>query len=205
MIRTSDIDGWIIAGGTSSRMGEDKAALEIGGRKLIQIAALALSNICEGRISIAGSPRDFASQFPTFPDRPAQGLGPISGIETALSNGSTEWIAVISCDMPFVTGEVFNLLVHHARPDDDAVVPVQLDWRPQPLCALYRRESVLTAVREVMDPMDRSLRNLLSRLATHYVPYSAFCDLPNADHLFFNINTPADYERAKGVIQNSGL
>ena len=205
MIQPSEIDGWIIAGGASRRMGEDKAALEIGGRKLIKIAALALSNICEGRISIAGAPREFTHQWPSFPDREEPGLGPLSGLATALSNGTTEWIAVISCDMPFVTSEVFTLLANHARPEDDAVVPIQPDERPQPLCALYRRKPVLAAALKLMDSQDRSLRNLLSHLATHYVPYSAFPDLPNAEHLFFNINSPADHERAKDILKNSGF
>ncbi len=184
-------------------MGEDKAALEIGGYSLIEMAGKALSQISDGRISIAGEPREFAQHWPAFPDKVAPGLGPLAGLETALSNGNSEWIAVISCDLPFVTGEVFGKLAVHIRPEADAVIPIQLDERPQPLCALYRRKSTLDAVLDQQKNADRSMRNLLSRITTHYVPFSSFQDLPNAEHLFLNINSTADYERAKDIVLNS--
>ncbi len=191
-----DIDGWIIAGGASSRMGEDKAALEIGGCSLIELAGKALSKVAEGRISIAGEPREFVSQWPAFPDKGPSGQGPLSGVSTALSNGSSEWVAVISCDMPFTTGKVLTRLVSHIHSGIDAVVPIQPDGFPQPLCALYRRKPVLAAVQDLFENRDRSLRYLLSRLAKHYVPFSAFKDLQNADHLFLNLNSPAEYRQA---------
>jgi molybdenum cofactor guanylyltransferase len=203
MIVASDIDGWITAGGASRRMGEDKAALEFGGRRLLELAADALSDVSEGRISVAGARREFASQWPAFPDMGAQGLGPLSGLVTALSNGSSEWIAVISCDMPFVTSKVFTILAHNALAKHAAVVPLQADDRPQPLCAIYRRQPVLGAARKLINGTDRSMSNLLTGLMTNYVPNSAFHVLPNAQHLFVNINTPADYERARNILQDS--
>ncbi|CAN5261981.1 molybdenum cofactor guanylyltransferase [soil metagenome] len=206
MISFSDIDGWIVAGGVSRRMGRDKAALEIDGRSLIELAGKALSSISEGRISIAGEPRAFASQWLAFPDKEAPGLGPLSGLETALSNGNSEWIAVISCDLPFVTGDVFLKLADQIGPKADAIVPkadaivpIQPDARPQPLCALYRRKPALDAAVELLKSTDRSLHNLLSRITTHYVPFSSFQDLSNAEHLFLNINSPADYVQAKDI------
>ena len=180
-------------------MGEDKAALEIGGVTLIELAGKALADVAEGRISIAGEPRGFVSQWPAFPDRDSPGQGPLSGFSTALSNGSSEWIAVISCDMPFVTGEVFTRLADHVSVETDAAVPIQPDDRPQPLSALYRRKPTLDAVRDLVDTTDRSLRKVLSLLATHYVPFSVFRDLPNSDHLFLNVNSPVDYRRAAAL------
>ncbi len=199
MIAFSDVDGWIIAGGASRRMGLDKAALEIGGCTLIELAGKAVSEVAEGRISIAGELREFAPQWPAFPDKGASGLGPLSGLLTALSTGSSEWIAVISCDMPFVNGDVFLRLTDHISPETDAVVPIQPDERPQPLSALYRRSPTLDAVLERLKSTDRSMSNLLSRITTHYVPFSLFQDLPDAEHLFLNINSIADYERAKDI------
>lgn len=201
MIASSNIDGWIIAGGVSSRMGEDKAALEIGGASLMELAAKALSGISHGRISIAGDPREFAHQWPAIPDVDPAALGPISGLATALANGTGEWIGVISCDMPFVTGEVFTRLAAIAKPDADAVVPLQPDNRPQPLCALYRRQTVQPIVKDLIQGCDRSMLNLLSQISVQYSPFSAFRDLPYAEHLFFNINLPKDYERAKDICQ----
>ncbi len=180
-------------------MGEDKAALEIGGRSLIELAGNAVSEVAQARISIAGEPREFAPQWPAFPDKEPTGLGPLSGLATALSNGSSEWIVVISCDLPFVTGKIFTRLAAHASPEAHAVVPIQPDDRPQPLCALYRRKPVLAAVLELQNNTDRSMLNLLSRIITHYAPFSSFQDLPNAEHLFLNINSPDDYEHARDI------
>ena len=199
MIHPSDIDGWIIAGGASRRMGVDKAALEIGGRTIIEIAAHALSKICEGRISIAGGPRNFAPSLPAYTDEVPE-LGPLSGLRTALSNGNSEWVAVLSCDMPFVTTEVFEQLASITEIGADAVVPVQPDGLTQPLCALYRRSAVYSVDKDLIEGEDRSMRALLSHIHVRYVSFSTFKDLPNSEHLFVNINTPDDYEKVKNLL-----
>lgn len=199
MIASSNIDGWIIAGGASRRMGVDKAALIIGGRTMIEIAALALSNICEDRISIAGQPRESAPEWPAFPDDVAN-TGPLAGLLTALTNGTSEWIAVLSCDMPFVTGEVFERLASLDKPGTDAFVPIQADGRPQSLCALYRRKAVYSVVKDLIAGSERSMQNLLSRLNAQYIPFSALRDLTNTDALFLNINSPDDYDRAISLL-----
>lgn len=200
-ISTSEIDGWIIAGGASTRIGCDKAALRLDGLTLIERAGGAISEASEGRIHIAGDARSLAPQWPAFPDS-TPGKGPLTGLATALANGSSRWIAVISCDMPFVTGDVFERLARLADPLVAAVVPLQFDERPQPLCALYRRQIVHPIVKELIESSDRSMHNLLSQLSAQYLSFSAFCHLPNAEHLFFNINSNADYERAKDIAQN---
>ena len=195
-----DIDGWIIAGGTSSRMGSDKAALDLGGSHLIALAARAVSSVAGNRISIAGGKREFAFPFPAFPDSEGTGPGPRAGLASALENGRSEWIAVIACDMPFITGEVFTKLADERAAGVDAVVPIQPDGRPQPLCALYRRQPVLRAVRKLSaGSEDRSLRAILNEINTRFVDFGEFSKIENAENLFLNVNSPGDYARAKAI------
>jgi molybdenum cofactor guanylyltransferase len=204
MSENQDIDGWIIAGGSSTRMGVDKAALEIGGIHLIELAARAVSAVAGERISIAGATRDFAPRYPAFPDSDETGAGPMAGLASALVNGSSEWIAVIACDMPFITGEVFRKLADRRSPEVDAVVPIQPDDRPQPLCALYRRKPVLDAVPRLSAGEDRSLRAILREINTRYVDLAAFREIENTECLFLNVNSPGDYARAKDILDRKG-
>lgn len=198
MVKIRDIDGWIIAGGSAARMGIDKAALEFGESRLIELAARALSSVAGERISIAGANRDFAPQYPAFPDSDEADPGPMAGLRSALEYGTSDWIAVIACDMPFVTGNVFSKLADEIE-DVDAVVPLQPDGRPQPLCALYRRRSVLKAVIERPVGRDRSLRVLLGDMDTRYIAFDAFREMENAENLFLNVNSPGDLARAKEI------
>ena len=197
-------------------MGSRKDLITLGGTSLVERAAVALAPVCTNKVRIIGLPPPSDVKFANIPDEPwlVNGVeieGPLRGLRTACRAASTSWIAILACDLPFVTPEVFRAL--HERltscvttaNEPDAIVPTQPDERPQPLCSLYRRKPVLAAVRNLTDSKDRSLRTLLSCVTTQYIPYSAFSDLPYAEHLFLNINSPADYDRAKGILQNSGF
>lgn len=77
-----------------------------------------------------------------------------------------------------------------------AVVPVQPDSFPQPLCALYRREKCLPVVEEMLRSGDLKLQRFLSRIATRYVERDEIADLEGSAHFFLNINEREDYESA---------
>lgn len=198
-ITTKNHDGFVLIGGASSRMGRDKAQMSIGGRKLYERAGAALSGACRGSVTLVGK-ADFAHNFAIISDL---NIGPaihsrasIYGLYTALADAKTPWIAVLACDLPFVTEDLMTRLGGYCSNEFEAIVPIQTDTKPQPLCALYAREKCLPVVGAMIKNNDLKMQRLLSSINTRYVRFDEIADLDGSSDFFFNVNTPEHYEAA---------
>jgi molybdopterin-guanine dinucleotide biosynthesis protein A len=192
------IEGFILTGGASSRMGSDKAQLTIGANSFVELIATALGAIAHrirsvGKPAVAGSPLG----LPNVPDIYPQ-WGALGGLHAALAACTTPWAAVVACDLPFVTGALFQRLAT-LRDDFDAVVPVQSDGRVQPLCALYRCQPCFPQTGKLIAAGERRPRALLTLVRTRWVPEAQLGDLDGAADFFANVNTPQDYMRARAL------
>jgi molybdopterin-guanine dinucleotide biosynthesis protein A len=189
-----EIEGFILVGGASRRMGADKAGLKLGNRSFVERVAEALAAIALN-VSVVGADGTQIPHLTVVRDvYPAWGA--LGGLHGALSACRSSWAAVVACDLPFVTGELFVRL-SSLREDFDAVVPIQTDGRPQPLCALYRREACMPLAAELIAAGERRPRALLQRVLTRWVAPRELEDLPGSGDFFANINTPEDYLRAR--------
>ncbi|HEY9404467.1 MAG TPA: molybdenum cofactor guanylyltransferase [Pyrinomonadaceae bacterium] len=192
----SEAEGFILAGGASSRMGTDKAHLRLGGRTFMERAANALGAIAT-RISIVSARPDAAGlNLPVVEDI-YRDCGALGGLHAALSACRAPWAAVVSCDLPFVTGELFARLGGLRTEDAAAIVPRQPDGRPQPLCALYSPARCLGLAARLLSEGERRPRVLLQQARTRWVVPAELADLRDAELFFLNVNTPTDYERAR--------
>jgi molybdopterin-guanine dinucleotide biosynthesis protein A len=126
-----------------------------------------------------------------------EGLGALGGLHAALAACQTTWAAVVSCDLPFVTGELFERLASLRGDEVDAVAPVQEDGRPQPLCALYSPARCLESTERLIRTGELRPRALLRAVRTRWVSFAELSDLDGSQHFFDNVNTPADFERAR--------
>ena len=203
----SDIEGYVLAGGDSKRMGRAKANLCLGGKTFVERAANALSAISPKRLLVVGNLLEMPSGLSVLPDKfdresKEQRRGSIIGLHAALSDARTDWAALLACDLPFASGELFRKLASFERKDFDAVVPLQNDDRPQPLCALYSRKACLPVIEKMLDEEDWRLRKLLQSVKIRFIPFNEISDLPHAEHFFFNVNTPDDFREAQ-TIENS--
>lgn len=194
------IEGFILAGGASSRMGRDKARLELGGRSFVERIGAALACVAE-RVSVVGGREDFgACGLAVVPDVYAQ-WGALGGLHGALAACRAPWAAVVACDLPFVTGELMARLVSLAE-NFDTVVPVQPDGREQPLCALYRVEPCLRLAEELIASGERRPRALLRRVRTRRVESAELADIEGASLFFTNVNTPEDHAHARQAMMS---
>ena len=192
------IEGFILVGGASSRMGTDKALLSLDGRSFVERIASALASVTD-RVSVVGAQAQRAArQFPVVPDR-YEKWGALGGLHAALSACRAPWAAVVACDLPFVTGELF-LRLAALRENFDAVVPVQGDARPQPLCALYAVEPCLKRAESLIALNERRPRALLREVETRWVETSELADMEGAPLFFMNVNTPEDYAQARKAV-----
>jgi len=96
----ADVAGYVLAGGRSSRMGKDKALLQLGGTTLVQHAVRKLKHVADP-VSILGSRSELEAFAPLVPDL-TENCGPLGGIEAALDNARSPWVLVMPVDMPFV-------------------------------------------------------------------------------------------------------
>lgn len=192
----SEFEGFILVGGASSRMGTDKAQLELGGQTFVERIHRALGSITTAT-RLVGEIRGESARdlLPAIPDVHEK-WGALGGLHTSLKACSAEWAVVVACDLPFVTGELFVRLAS-LRQNFEAVVPVQPDGRFQPLCALYRASVCQEAAGNLIASGERRPRALLSLIRTRLVEFKEVMDLQGSDRFFSNLNTREDYENAR--------
>jgi molybdopterin-guanine dinucleotide biosynthesis protein A len=197
-----EIDGFVLAGGSSSRLGVPKAHVLIGDVSMLDRAVLALRSVC-GSVRVAGD-LGGVTGLEFVPDEPIDIDGQriaasIIGLRTAISSAKTDWVAVLACDLPFVTGGVFERMLHRlteAGPDRyDVIVIKQADGRFQPLVGIYRTQPSLQAIVDAIPGGELSLHSLLDRLRILALPAAVFGN--DTPRIFMNINTAADLDRAR--------
>lgn len=198
-----EVDGFVLVGGASSRMGRDKSQLFIDGRRLYERAISALKPVCASRVSLVGVENTnvgIETDVTLIADMQiADKCGfraPLLGLNTALTKATTPWIAILACDLPFVTSDLMIKLASCCEEEFDAVVPIQPDSIPQPLCAFYRHGECLQAAKEMLRTRDFKLQHFLSRIAVRYVKFEEIADLAGSNRFFLNVNTPEDYATA---------
>lgn len=189
-------------------MKQDKAHLLLGGKTFVVRAASVLSAVVAApeRLFVVGNLEENRSDLPILPDEfsgeggDERKRGAIVGLHAALKNTKANWAAILACDLPFASGELFERLASLRDEKFDAIVPVQPDGKRQPLCALYRREACLPIVETMIRGDDWSLRNLLRCVKTRFISFDEISDLRNAELFFFNVNTPEDYVAAQAAL-----
>jgi len=177
--------GWVLVGGRSSRMGVDKALLDVGQGALALHAVRLVAEVCE-TAALVGDPEKYGSLgFPVIPDN-VPGFGPLGGIETALSRSAAEWNLIVACDMPLISVEIFERLFSSA-PGFDCAVPRHANGLVEPLCAVYAR-GCHAAVAEALAAGVRRVTDGLRSLAVRYVQ-------TGGEASFANLNTPEDVRK----------
>jgi molybdopterin-guanine dinucleotide biosynthesis protein A len=197
-----DIEGFILVGGASSRMGRDKAWLTLDGRSFVERIGEALSRVAE-RVNLVGAKN--VSSFLITRNVPDvyESWGALGGLHAALSACSADWALVVACDLPFVTAELLARL-RSLREDREAVVPLQADGHLQPLCALYRRSPCADVARGLIEAGERRPRALVKAVRARLVRTEELSDLEGAQLFFENVNTPGDYAQARARFGEEG-
>jgi molybdopterin-guanine dinucleotide biosynthesis protein A len=187
-----DTQAFILAGGASRRMGTDKSQLLIDRQTFTERISETLLNLTDS-VTIVGRQEE-SSNLPSVADVYPQ-WGALGGLHAALAACKREWAIVAACDLPFVTAELFSSLAA-LRLDHEAVVPIQIDGRPQPLAALYRVDPCRQRATELIEAGHRRPLDLLEAVKTRWVSFDEIRNLEQSEKFFVNINTPSDYYEA---------
>lgn len=182
-----DVSALILAGGKATRFGGiAKHELVVDGQTIFerQVSVLA-PRVAE---IIVSSPRDIAG-YRTVRDS-VEGAGPLAGIAAGLAACRTPWLLVVAGDMPYITGELIEVLLGGAgREDAIDAVGIRVGGLPEPLvCVLHRR--VLPVVVGRIASRDLKASRLLTdaSLRVHWIVEVN----PSA---LRNINAPEDLRR----------
>lgn len=174
--------GFILTGGQSSRMGTDKALLPWSQTTVVEHLA-GIARAVAGSVTLVGEPRRYRHLgMPCLADlRP--GLGPLSGLEAALSATEAPWNLILACDMPDVAPELLERLFA-CTSDSNALAVLVRDQnsRVHPLCAVYHRQC-LPVIQRALNQGQFRLMNVVEILNPIYL------EINSTVH---NINTPEE-------------
>ena len=133
------VECFVLAGGQSSRMGQDKALLTLQGTTLLALALQKLSTLAGSPPRIAGSRSDLSSFAQVLPDL-HPGCGPLSGIEAALAASSQPLNLFMPVDLPLLPAHFLAWMLARAQVTGALMTVPRVLGRPQPLCAIYHRQ-----------------------------------------------------------------
>jgi len=174
--------GCVLSGGKSSRMGTDKALLELGGKTLIEIALESFSDFPEIFISSKDAGSYSLEKFPVIPDE-QPGIGPLGGLISALNATDYDLVCFRPVDAPFVPAGLHRLLANLCS-DREVAVPI-FKGSIEPLLACVSKAALITLNRQAQKGTYK-VADAFSLCDTLYVPL----DKPDMRHRFGN---PSEY------------
>lgn len=185
--------GVVLAGGKSTRMGANKAALRLGGRPLIDGVVEVLRSLFPEVLIIANAPGlyDYLG-LPVFPDR-IPDRGSLGGLYTGLTYASHPAAFFAACDMPFLNAGLIASL-RDAAPGYDAVVPRTPEGL-QPLHAVYGK-ACLPVMEALIAAGRLKIDRLFPRVRTRVIEEAELRRLDPGLDSFLNCNTPAEFAAA---------
>lgn len=166
------VGGYVLAGGKSSRMGRDKALLELAGKPLVWYAVTKLRPVC-AEVHVLSARRALEVFAPLVPDV-HEGCGPLGGMEAALEHSMHEWSLFVPVDVPFLPSALLERWVREMTGDASSGVRVAFftaEGFPQPLLCLLHRdvkgfvvEAVAQERYKVLPVLQRAAAELASRM-----------------------------------------
>jgi len=196
----SDVSVALLAGGLSTRMGEDKAFAPFLGGTLLEWMRDRVAPLFSHAFVVARDPGRFHSLgLPVVTDALPE-IGSAVGIYTAVLAAPTERVLCVACDMPFLTPRLLRELAVRSE-GYDVFVPRHGEYL-QPLCAVYGK-GTLDAYLAFIRAGGRRIFDIYPDLRTGYL------DLDDGrhgdpEHLFLNVNTPAELTAARERLAAEG-
>jgi molybdenum cofactor guanylyltransferase len=188
------VTGFVLAGGKGSRMGTDKAFLDVGGRSLLD-RALGLARAVTGQVKIVGDPKKLSKFGEVITDR-YHDRGPLAGIHAAISNSDSDWNLILAVDLTFLTSEFLRYLITQAQSSGAIVTAPQTGAYFHPLCAVYRKEFGDLAERSLKAGKNK-VDLLFSEVSLRTIGDEELARECFEAAIFRNVNTPEEWEEAK--------
>ena len=189
----------VLAGVKGGRLGRDKTLEKVGGHTMLQRVMDCITLICDEIIVVIaqGQPRPSLSAEANVVVDLYPGKGSLGGIYTGLVASGSFHNLVVACDMPFLNSSLLRYL-NKVSSGFDVIIPRDRGGKLEPLHAIYSKNCI--------DPINRQLQQgylkidgFLEQVNVRYVEEAETNEFDPQRLSFFNINTPADLEKARAM------
>ena len=179
---------YILIGGESKRFGSLKWKTTINGQTILDRTWDACDGI--GNRYVIGKKKPDSISYPFIKDE-LEINAPINGLYTALKYSKTDWILLLSCDLPLIDSRVFNKLWDSKSENCDIVIPVSND-KIQVTCGFYQKR-IFTKLESEIQNGNYSLFKLVEKLNPYYINFGN-------NQSFLNMNTKKDMRTVEKIL-----
>lgn len=189
-ITISNTTGYILAGGKSSRMGEDKGLKIFHGKYLVQIVIEQMQTAFNQVVIVSNNVGYQQFGLEVVEDK-VKNIGPAGGIYTALQHSKTDKNFIVSCDMPFVSAEAITFVVKSSE-DAEITLP-EMNGKIEPLFGVYSKKC-LPKWKALIDEDCIKLQKMVMNFDLKIMDVSAQVNF--SEKIFQNLNTPNEFKNA---------
>jgi molybdopterin-guanine dinucleotide biosynthesis protein A len=186
----------ILAGGRSSRLGEDKAFLKVDGQTLVERLVERLARLTEEIIIVTNDADKYEHLEATVITDVVPGKAALGGLHSGLRAASNPHSLVVACDMPFLNLSLLRYMQGFAG-SYDVVIP-RVGEFAEALHAIYGT-SCLPHIERQLQSGDLQISHFFPAVRVRYVEQEEI-ETFDPEHLsFFNINSQEDLEKAREI------
>jgi molybdopterin-guanine dinucleotide biosynthesis protein A len=190
----AELTGLVLAGGSSLRMGRDKALLEIDGKPLIRLVVERLARICEEVLVVGGDADAYAEFGATLIDDVFSGVGVLGGLHAGLQAARCELALAVGCDMPFLNADLLLAFASWAEGYDAALL--RQGEQVEPLHGAYRR-TCLAPIEKAIRAGERRVVSFFPDVSVRYVTREEVEAFDPQLRSFVNVNTVEEWQAAR--------
>ena len=194
--------GVILAGGESTRMGKNKAFIEINGKRIIDRTVSLFREIFDDVLLVTNTPLDYIELKVRIVTDLVSGKGSLGGIYTGLFFSSSPKAFFVGCDMPFLDRRVIEYFLSLAQTADIVVQRTKDYW--QPLHAIYPR-TLLKPIERLLQQGELSIIKAYQGMRVREVTGEELKPFDPDLHTLSNINTPEELKRLLETYPNTPL
>jgi molybdopterin-guanine dinucleotide biosynthesis protein A len=198
----------ILAGGFSSRFGQDKGLLQLADKPLIKHVLAVIYGIVDETIIVVSS-KVQAESFAKVTGSDIRIVidtsdmqGPLVGALTGFEKAYGEYSLLLPCDTPLVSRDILLLLLELCT-NKNAVIPRWPNGYIEPLQAVYCTKPAIDAAKRALDEGKSDMRSMVDELqGVRYVSTLVLQQLDPKLRTFFNVNTPLDLKKAESMLRH---
>ena len=190
----------IFAGGRATRLGGvNKALLDVGDQSVIDRILAALQPIAHERVLLTNDSTLAGLQGVRLVFDAVPHAGVLPALSAGLEAATGDVCLAVACDMPFVSTRLFeHLLGLQAETESDVVIPRTAGYL-EPMHAVYRRETVASAIQAALERGDQRMTSYFRDVRVREVDETEWRQVDPLGLAFFNVNTPEDLAEARRI------
>ncbi len=198
----------ILAGGISSRFGEDKGIVKLAGKPLLRYVVDIVYSIAEETIIVTHTIERAKQYYTLVPSNvrfvvdKCEATGPLVGSLSGFTIARGKYCMVLPFDTPFVSRELV-LLLFDLCIGRSAVIPRWPNGQIEPLHAVYRVDAAKTAAEATLAVGRLDMRGMIERMrSVRFLSTLVISQVDPELRNFFNVNTPLDLKRAEAMLKH---